>query len=271
VDYFVCPRKVQEVYGEKPKELKIMFPTEDENQWASQFYRCYSQTRGLICKGDGETATALIDEKTGALATHDTKNAVLREMPCDPEHCPYYGKHCRMVMNLQFLLPDVPGLGIWQLDTSSYWSITNINSYIKFIKGICGRVSLIPLTLALVPQQVQPNGRKKMVYTLSLRAEFRLSEALRFASLPPREALLPTPDAEAPEDLFPEKVLNEAKEEMIDEQETAEKESKPHPEGEISNEKEPVEPEPAEVIREPGLSSKEQLADVEDAWQQIKR
>jgi hypothetical protein len=32
VDYFVCPPEVQKVYTEKPRELRIMFPTEDESR-----------------------------------------------------------------------------------------------------------------------------------------------------------------------------------------------------------------------------------------------
>nr|MBC8477840.1 hypothetical protein [Dehalococcoidia bacterium] len=28
-DYFVCPEEVKRVFGEKPRELRIMFPTED--------------------------------------------------------------------------------------------------------------------------------------------------------------------------------------------------------------------------------------------------
>ena len=31
-------------------------------------------------------------------------------------------------MNLQFLLPDCPGFGVYQLDTSSFHSMNNINS-----------------------------------------------------------------------------------------------------------------------------------------------
>jgi hypothetical protein len=74
-DYFVCPPEVQKVYDEKPKELKIMFPLEDETVWASQFYRLYSSSRGLICKGDGALATQLQDTKTGKLATRDSAQA----------------------------------------------------------------------------------------------------------------------------------------------------------------------------------------------------
>ena len=47
-DYFVCPPEVQEVYGERPKELVVMFPVNDRELITPQYYRCYSRTRGLI-------------------------------------------------------------------------------------------------------------------------------------------------------------------------------------------------------------------------------
>ena len=70
-DYFVCPDEVKKIFGEKPKELRIMFPTDDETQWASQFLRCYSDTGNLLCRGDGETALSfwLIPSMTSATAT----------------------------------------------------------------------------------------------------------------------------------------------------------------------------------------------------------
>ena len=209
--YFVCPEPVQKVYGQRPKELRILFPIEDESKWAAQYYRCYSRGRGLVCKGDGERGSALVDEQTGRLATADSRKASLREIDCNPDTCRYYGAQCRRVMNLQFLLPDVPGLGVWQLDTSSYWSMVNINNGIQLVRQACGRVSMVPLVLKLVAQEVRPNGSKKAVHILSLDTPFTLVEMLRYAQLPPARFLLPAPDPEPPEDLFPEEVLGRAK------------------------------------------------------------
>jgi len=99
VDHFVCPEPVKKVYGEQPRELRILFPNEDDSKWASQFYRCYSQAKGLICKGDGERATALIDEQTGYLATRSSTKTSFREINCNPGACARYGKRCRRVMS----------------------------------------------------------------------------------------------------------------------------------------------------------------------------
>lgn len=197
-EYFVCPDEVKKVFGEKPKELRVMFPTEDSEQWAGQYLRCYSATRGLICRGDGETALARVMARPG-------ENIGLVETTCNPLGCDYYRKgQCRRVMNLQFLLPECPGFGVYQLDTTSFHSMRNINSALTFIRGICQRVSMIPLTLQLVEKDVQPEGWFKTAHVLNLICPLSPAEMQRYAQIPPGQALLlPPPDSEAPDDLFP--------------------------------------------------------------------
>ena len=85
-DYFVCPEEVRKVYGEKPRELRIMFPTEDESQWASQFLKCYSATRGLVCRGDGEMAMARVDTRSGEIATREAIDTELTPSKPAPEY-----------------------------------------------------------------------------------------------------------------------------------------------------------------------------------------
>lgn len=209
-DYFVCPEEVRKVFGEKPKELRVMFPTEEQSQWASQYLRCYSASRGLICRGDGETAVARVDIRTGEIATRESSETELREITCNPAKCAYHrSDRCRRVMNLQFLLPDCPGFGVYQLNTTSFYSIVNVNSSLELIRGTCGRLAMIPLLLKLVEQEVQLEGnRKKTVRVLSLTAPYSLIEIQKYARIPPGQVLLlPAPDSEAPEDLFPDEVL----------------------------------------------------------------
>ena len=203
-DHFVCPDEVKKVFGEHPKELRIMFPTEDERQWASQFLRCYSASRGLICRGDGEMAVARVDVRTGEIAGREALETELREITCNPAKCAYYQKiQCRRVMNLQFLLPDCPGFGVYQLDTSSFFSIVNVNSCLELIRGVCGRLSMIPFSLKLVDKEVQVEGKTKTARVLNLTAPYSLIEIQKYAQIPPgRVLLLPAPDSEAPDDLF---------------------------------------------------------------------
>jgi hypothetical protein len=208
-EYFVCPEEVRKVFGVKPRELRIMFPTDDQTQWASQYLRCYSASRGLVCRGDGETAVAKIDVHTGEIASKESAETEMKEITCNPAKCAYYQKaQCRRVMNLQFLLPDCPGFGVYQLDTSSFFSIVNVNSSLELIRGTCGRLSMLPLSLKLIGQEVQPEGKKKTVRVLSMTAPYSLAEIQRYAQIPPGQALLlPPPDNEAPDDLFPDEIL----------------------------------------------------------------
>jgi len=213
-DYFVVPPEVAEVFGEQPKELPIMFPTEDPNQFAQQWLRRYSLTQGLVCIGDGMTARRKIDLATGATADRNTKDWEWKEgLTCDPQECPeYMSKHCRRVMNLQFLIPECEGLGVWQVDSSSFYSILNINSMIRLLKATIGRCSMIPLTLALGPIEVTPPGQtKKVVHVMHIKKNIKLADLARLAQLPAAQILLPEPEtAEPPEDLFPTEVLEEA-------------------------------------------------------------
>ena len=208
-DYFVCPDEVKKVFGDKPRELRIMFPTEVSEQWASQYLRCYSASRGLICRGDGETAVARVNVRTDEIDSGETSAARLKEITCNPDGCPYHRRgQCRRVMNLQFLLPDCPGFGVYQLDTTSFHSMKNVNSALTFIRGICQRVSMIPLSLKLVEQGVQPEGWLKTAYVLNLTCPYSLAEVQRYAQVPPGQALLlPPPDSEAPDDLFPQEAV----------------------------------------------------------------
>ena len=203
-NYFVCPDEVKKVFGEKPRDLRIMFPTEDREQWASQYLRCYSDSGSLICRGDGETALARVETINRETSSKGEIISKLLEMPCNPDRCPIHKQgHCRQVMNLQFLLPDCLGFGVYQLDTSSYHSMKNINAMLTLIDSICQRVSMIPLSLQLVEQPVQPDGYDKVAYVLKLTCYLSLVDAQKFSRMPRGKALLPPPDTEAPDDLFP--------------------------------------------------------------------
>lgn len=199
VDYFVCPPEVQKVYGEKPRVLDIMFPVDDSSVFFPQWYKRYGQSTGLICKGDGEVAS-FIDTETGEMV----------EMDCVPDECEAYAKkHCRRLANLQFLLPKVPGLGVWTIDTTSFYSIININSALEMIRAVAGRIHMLPLQLVLKPQEVSPDGRKKTVYVMDLLAPVTLSKLIAAGQTSPAKLLMPALDEDdRPEDLYPDGILN---------------------------------------------------------------
>lgn len=195
VDYFVCPSKVEEVYKGEPKELRIMFPVEDPDVFFQQWYKSYGFNL-LKCKGDGEKAF-----------TWDEEHGGMKEITCP---CDKLQKgECKKIGILQFLLPDVPGAGCWQITTSSRDSIININSSVDYIKQTCGRIRMIPLILKRIPnvkQRIEKGKPKKSThYTLQIDVEnITLRQLQEAAQIAPERVLLPPTDETKDELFYPE-------------------------------------------------------------------
>lgn len=206
-DYFVfgedARAEAKRVYGtEKPNRLSVIIPIEDDAIFASQFYRAYSQTRGCVCRGDGEIASQVQDVATHQLVASPAAKTERVNVVCPGRECPVYAaRKCQEVMCLQFMLPDFPGLGVWQVDTGSVNSILNINSDIAMVRSVIGHIAMVPLTLSLEPQEIisPDDGKKKKAYCLHLRASGSLQQLLQAAKAPLARFMLPSPETGAVE------------------------------------------------------------------------
>jgi hypothetical protein len=191
--------KFHQIYGERPKELNIMFPLDEPEKFFPQWLKRYAGGT-LVCKGDGEKAIET-----------DPKTSERKERQCLYRDCPYYQKkQCKAVGNLQFNIVEIPG-GVFQIDTSSYNSILCVNTAIKIIKERNGRIANIPLKLALRPLQVTVNGANgypKTIYVLNLYQPLSTSvdnkpdTEIAENQATGDEPELPDSD-DVPEDLFP--------------------------------------------------------------------
>jgi len=280
LDHFLCPPDVIEaVKGSVPFcdasckedagpiELPIMFLANDRDQVAGQWFRSYKAAVGLVCKGDGWKADALFDREAltkagGAIsqpipvdlwARHDSKATVRSDnIECwgegydGKDACPAYSAaKCKRLMMLQFAIPQAPGLGVYQLDTSSFYSILNINGFLEYLQTLTGgRIAGIPLTLRLIPQEVAPNGKKKTVRVLQLTSGFSLAQLAEAMQKPVIEALLPEP--EMPDEHFPEEAAIEAEAVAVGEPEP----SSDEPEMPADTPREPLIKDPKALWRE---------------------
>ena len=179
LDYFAVPKEVQEIYGDKPRKLDIMIPMEEREQWFPQAYKRYGSSAGLICRGNGEVGTEMAEEG-------------MKEIECQGKDCPHYQKgDCKQIGNLQVILPKVKGLGVYQIDTSSYNSIVNINSGVEMIRGMLGRISWIPLILEVQMQEAHPqvNGKriKTIIPVMSITSDVSVYDLLKMR-LPVKQA-----------------------------------------------------------------------------------
>lgn len=208
VDYFVAPAVVQAVYGPTPRELDVVFPTDDVGRVAGVSWKQYSSARGKVCWGDGERAVRLVDldklpkdhepheqgEYDAAIVRPDSKNVCRIEIPCPAKDCAFAKKNaCKPVMNLMFLLPKVPGIGVWQLDTGSVNSILDVRGGIELVMKLSGgRLAGIPLKLRIEPMEVinPDDQRKKVVFTLKLISPATLGRVLSSGDRNLRELLM---------------------------------------------------------------------------------
>ena len=194
-------------YGEKPRRIKIAFGSEDVATVFPQYYKLYG-TSGLVCKGDGERATRLAD------------GGKMVELDCPgPANCQFAlskGKHgkpgCKQVASLQFFIPEMPVMQVWQIDTSGFHSIVNINSQLEILRQIRGRISFIPVDLIVKPVQAQVDGKKVWVYALDLVVGVGLSQIAALQPLVGHDdtLALPPPDESTPDALFPASQIYDA-------------------------------------------------------------
>jgi len=223
-DHFVLPPDLPEdlrasfiaEYGETPKEITIILPTMDLDVIAPTWYKAYQQTRDWVCKGDGERAIRKMNPERvrrtdggsvwGPLPAPNDKHLEVFEVRCPGRQCPDYKSDqnprgaCGEVMNVQFLMPDVEGYGVWQIDTGSFHSITGFYDSVAYL-NLFGNFAGVPLTLTLEPKDVTPFGKKITVYVLKLRKPGKLENMLEAAKSPMWNALgpgvVPEPDEEA--------------------------------------------------------------------------
>lgn len=172
VNYFVVPPEVAAVFGEKPTKLDVVLPSEDVNVVFPQYLKRYTYS-ALACKGDGEKAMETV------VATGE-----LKEMPCNPDLCEYYQtKKCKSLASLMFLIPSVPGMGVWQMDTTSYYGMVSINNSLELIRLMLGRIAGVPLELRRVSKTIMTREKGKQVKrdieTIELQTTMTLAELAR--------------------------------------------------------------------------------------------
>jgi len=195
----------KKLYGVEPKSIKIMFPPAKPELFFAQWYKRYGKSTLKKCIGDGETATCATEEFAQGLEVIGKNDFGQPVVKCAGLHCVHQTKakaDCRRLASLQVLLPDLTGIGVWQINTSSSNSIRNINSAIEWLQGICGRFYMLPLTLMRVKTDIEYEGKRSVHYCLQIdQKDVKLEKLQLMAQTPGDKILLPPPD-QAKDQLF---------------------------------------------------------------------
>jgi hypothetical protein len=168
VDYFVCTTspEVEKVYGQKPRELDVMIPVEDQSMFFPYALKWYS-TSQLICKGNGVEANRLVGkvDEDDVLIEEAEPGGMTCVVKCPCSHLKKDDNpkgECTTKATLMVMLPTVSMGGIYAIDTGSHNNIIEINSALDMIRFLCGRVALIPLKLRRVERSlIRPGEAKK--------------------------------------------------------------------------------------------------------------
>lgn len=209
VDYFILDpstpseaenkkliKQFHELYGERPKQIKIMFPMADVEKYFPQHYKRYGSSTALKCIGDGESAVCTQEEFAKGLKVIGKTEQGLIKVECAGKECIYGKKECSAVGVLQVLLPELQGMGTWQITTGSFHSIVNMNSCIEYIIAVCGRAHMLPLILERRAQETTYEGQKSTHFMLHVNMDLKLEDIQRVAQIEPSKILLEAPALE---------------------------------------------------------------------------
>lgn len=147
------------------RSIPIALPPDVESMAYTQWYEQWGGKAGAgLCtkRCDGE---------------HDT----IADEPCtcDPEN-----RICKATTRLSVLLPDVPGLGLWRIESHGYYAASELGAAVALITAMAGRGSIIPARLRIDRREVRrlingkPEVRKFIVPVIDLDVSIKGVQAL---------------------------------------------------------------------------------------------
>ena len=155
------------LYGERPTSIRCQVPGRRADDVFEGAWRLYG-ARKLKQKCDGEECD--VRTATGGWETMPCA-CKAQGIPLKKPNGAANEKHCKLSWTLNVFLPDVIGVGVWQIDTGSEISVSRISRWLQMMENVSGGDLLfLDFTLDLVPVDVTPDGRTKKVYVLEPRA-----------------------------------------------------------------------------------------------------
>lgn len=182
-------RIFQEVYKEKPEEIRIFLPFNELPRMWDAWYEGYTAGR-LVARADGEYFTWLIDTETGEVLVKggiDVKTGAPRSF--DPKKAVGYytnsktGKkepvYAKPIGRLKVIIPELQRAAYLTVMTTSVWDIIHISEQFEAFSHLNnGQIAGIPFVLRRRPKMIScpdPNNpglkvrRKKSL--LSIEAD----------------------------------------------------------------------------------------------------
>lgn len=178
----------------KAASVDVVVPANDRRGWAAVYE--FWGAGGKLRECDGRTCRFAVDPQTGE--RREDIPCVCRELELEGDQA------CKLTSRLNVILPDlldVPGLGVWQVEsrgTSTYMALQGTVNFLEHAGGIMG----VPLVLRVeIRQSRDPNGQIRKWPVLTLVAKESLARAAVRARKMRR--LIDPANVPAPEDSTP--------------------------------------------------------------------
>lgn len=132
----------------------------------------------ILPPGDPLSQAYELWNRGGCVRRCDGVTELLSGSPCQcfAEHGEYWyteraGSVCESKSRLKVLLPDMPGLGSWRMETGSYYATDEVAGTVDTIRAAVGESALVPVRLRIEPRTRTSGGqtRQFVVPVLDLR------------------------------------------------------------------------------------------------------
>lgn len=98
----------------------------------------------------------------------DGQTEQLSNKPClclaqfgDDFHLEPPDRACRPHTRLNVILPDVPDVGVWRMETKGFYAANEIAAAVDLIRGATGGIVMVPVRLRIEPRQRVAQGKTK--------------------------------------------------------------------------------------------------------------
>lgn len=75
---------------------------------------------------------------------------------------------CQMTTRLSVILPDLPDLGTWRLDTKSYYGASELAATVDVLKGQLGAAAMVPVALRIEQRSRVSGGKTKQFPVIAM-------------------------------------------------------------------------------------------------------
>ncbi|GAA1455411.1 hypothetical protein [Nocardiopsis tropica] len=106
-------------------------------------------------------------------------------------------KACKMTTRLSVILPDMPDLGSWRVETHSYYSASELAATVDVLKGQLGQAAMVPVALRIEQRTRVANGETKHFPVVAMELRGATAGQVMAGQIPTAEVASPAGQAPA--------------------------------------------------------------------------